>query len=111
MLLFAAINPWHILQSRWALDCNLYPHFFMAGIYFLNRGLEKRRFLVISMIMFGLCMYCYGISIYTMPLFLLAACVYLLVTKKLTIKDAILALGVYLLVAWPFIATMIINFL
>ena len=28
---FAAINPWHILQSRWALDCNLYPQFFMMG--------------------------------------------------------------------------------
>ncbi|MCH5212737.1 MAG: glycosyltransferase family 39 protein [Oscillospiraceae bacterium] len=111
VLIFAVINPWHILQSRWALDCNLYPHFFIMGIYFLNKGLDRKLFLVISMIMFGLCMYCYGISIYTMPLFLLAACVYLLITKKLTIKDAILALVVYLLVAWPFITTMVINFL
>lgn len=108
--MFASINPWHILQSRWALDCNLYPHFFIMGVYFLNKGLEKRLHLVISMIMFGLCMYCYGISIYTMPVFLLAACIYLLVTKKLSIKNAVIALVVYLLVAWPFIATMAINF-
>lgn len=107
---FAAINPWNILQSRWALDCNLYPQFFMIGIYFLNKGLKKRLHLVISMIMFGLCMYCYGISIYTMPVFLLATCIYLLVTKKLSIKDAVIALVVYLLVAWPFITTMAINF-
>ena len=33
---FGAINPWHILQSRWALDCNLYPHFFLFGVYFLH---------------------------------------------------------------------------
>lgn len=109
--IFAAINPWHILQSRWALDCNLYPHFFIMGIYFLNKGLEKRLHLVISMIMFGLCMYCYGISIYTMPLFLIAACAYLLITKRLKITDALIASGVYLLVAWPFIAVMAVNFL
>lgn len=108
--IFAAINPWNILQSRWALDCNLYPQFFIMGVYFLNKGLNKRLHLVISMIMFGLCMYCYGISIYTMPVFLLAACIYLLVTKKLTVKDALIALGVYLLVAWPFITTMAINY-
>ncbi len=109
--LFAAINPWHILQSRWALDCNLYPQFFIMGLYFLNKGLIKRLYLIISMIMFGLCMYCYGISIYTMPVFLLAACIYLLITKQLSIKDAVIALIVYLVIAWPFITTMAINFL
>ena len=65
---FGSIAPWHILQSRWALDCNLYPHFFLFGVYFLNRSLEARRrkpLLCISMAMFGLCMYCYGVSIYT----------------------------------------------
>lgn len=107
---FAAINPWHILQSRWALDCNLYPHFFIMGVYFLNKGINKRLYLIISMIMFGLCMYCYGISIYTMPVFLLAACIYLLVTKRITIKNALIALAVYLLIAWPFILTMAINY-
>lgn len=109
--IFAAINPWHILQSRWALDCNLYPQFFIIGIYFLNKGLKKRLHLIISMIMFGLCMYCYGISIYTMPVFLIAACVYLLVTKRLSVKDVVISAIVYLLVAWPFITTMAINFL
>lgn len=112
-LWFAAINPWHILQSRWALDCNLYSHFFMAGIFFLNRAFlrkKRRRYLMISMLIFGLCMYCYGVSIYTMPVFLLTACVYLLATKKLTIKDAVLSMVAYLLVAWPFITVMAINF-
>lgn len=110
---FAAINPWHILQSRWTVDCNLYAHFFMFGVFFLNRavGKERRRgYLILSMVMFGLCMYCYGISIYTMPVFLLAACVYLLVTKKVSAVDVMLSIAVYLLVAWPFIAVMAINF-
>lgn len=113
VLLFAAVNPWHILQSRWALDCNLYPHFCIAGIYFLHRALKRERRLLhlsLSMILFGLSMYCYGISIYTMPLFLLSACIYLLASKKLSSRDALLALAVYLLTAWPFIAVMAINF-
>lgn len=107
-----AINPWHIVQSRWALEANLYPHFFVFGIFFLNLALkEKRRklSLCLSMIMFGLCMYCYGVSIYTMPLFLLAACVYLLVKKQVDWREAGLAFAVYLLVAWPFILCMVIN--
>lgn len=113
VLCFAAINPWHILQSRWTVDCNLYAHFFLFGVFFLNRAVsrEKRRvYLFLSMVMFGLCMYCYGISIYTMPVFLLAACAYLLVTKKVSVADVLLAAAVYLLVAWPFIVVMAINF-
>jgi len=107
---FAAVNPWHILQSRWALDCNLYPHFFIFGIYFLNKGIVKRKLLYVSMVFFGLCMYCYGISIYTMPLFLLMACVYFLLSKRMHIKDIILPALVYFLVGGPFILVMIINF-
>lgn len=112
-LWFAAVNPWHILQSRWAIDCNLYPHFFVAGLFFLHRAVSGRRrrlCLTVSMVLFGLCMYCYGISLYTLPLFLLASCIYLLASKRLRIVDAVLSLTVYLLVAWPFIAVMAINF-
>lgn len=113
VLWFAAINPWHILQSRWALDCNLYSHFFMAGVFLLNRaflGGKRRRYLLASMAAFGLCMYCYGVSIYTMPVFLLASCIYLLASGKVSPADVLLSAAVYLLVAWPFIAVMTINF-
>lgn len=110
---FGAINPWHILQSRWAMDCNLYAHFFMIGVFLLNRAFKKeknRGYLLGSMVTFGFCMYCYGISIYTMPLFLLVSCIYLLAARKISVVDAIMALAVYLLTAWPFIAVMAINF-
>ena len=94
VLWFAAINPWHILQSRWALDCNLYSHFFMAGVFLLNRaflGGKRRRYLLASMAAFGLCMYCYGVSIYTMPVFLLASCIYLLASGKVSAADVLLS--------------------
>lgn len=110
--LTAALNPWHFLQSRWALDCNLLPHFFMAGLYFLNKGITKKMiYTYISMIFFALCMYCYGITIYTIPLFLAAAAIYYLVKKKLTWKNVLISLVVYLAIAWPFILTMAVNYL
>lgn len=67
-------------------------------------------YLLSSMAAFGLCMYCYGVSIYTMPVFLLISCIYLLASKKLSVWDALLAFLVYMLIAWPFIAVMAINY-
>lgn len=112
---FTALNPWHLVQSRWALDCNLLPHFFIGGLYFLNRGLSKKTeksyiSTYISMIFFGLCMYCYGIAIYTIPVFLLAAAVYYFIKKRIKLSQLLISLGIYLLIAWPFILTMAVNF-
>ena len=43
-------------------------------------------------------------------MFLILACVYLLVKKRVRIGEAMLALAVWLAVAWPFILVMAINF-
>ncbi len=112
VLALGVINPWHIMQSRWALEANLFPHFFIAGLYFLNhfRLTNKKQFLVLSMLIFGLTMYCYGISIYVVPLFLLSAAIYLFKNKYVSIGDILLAIGCYILIAWPYLLTMIINF-
>ena len=106
-----AVNPWHLLQSRWALDCNLLPHFFIAGLYFLHRGLNRRRiWLYVSMLFFGLCMYCYGIAIYPVSLFLLFTGACLTIKKKLRLWELFACAGLWLLVSWPFIMTMAINY-
>lgn len=31
-MLLTALNPWQFMQSRWSLDCNLFPHVFFIGI-------------------------------------------------------------------------------
>lgn len=108
--MLTAVNPWHLLQSRWALDCNLLPHFFIISLFFLLLGLTERKlFLYISMVFFGLCMYCYGITIYTIPPMLLLLCLYLIRKKLLKLSDALLCAAVYLLISWPFILTMAVN--
>lgn len=108
-LLIIAINPWHIMQSRWALDCNLLPHFLLFSVYFLYLGLNRRGFLYLSMVFFGLTMYTYGIAFITIPLLLIALCAYLIVKKRIKPWEAILSAVIYLYFAWPIFAVVIIN--
>ena len=109
-LTFAICNPWHFMQSRWALDCNLFPHVFLIGLLLLLKGMEgKRRWLCLSMACFGLCMYAYGIAFYTVPVFLLIMAIYLLVKKLLGLKEVLISVLVYFLVSWPIYLTMMIN--
>lgn len=110
-LLCVAIAPWHFMQSRWALDCNMFPHMFILGLYFLNRGLAKGRYLYLSMVFFALCMYSYGVAFYMVPIFLLVSCILLLLWRKVSWKQALLAIVVYFGLAWPIYGTMLINFM
>lgn len=108
-LLFAVCNPWHFMQSRWALDCNLFPHMFMIGLALLLLGIQKRVLLYTSMIFFALCMYSYGISFYTVPIFLLVYYTWLLVRRIIKWYDMLGCAGLYMLLSWPIYLTMYIN--
>jgi 4-amino-4-deoxy-L-arabinose transferase-like glycosyltransferase len=108
-LLLAAVNPWQIMQARWSLDCNLFPHFVMFGILFLYFGLRKEIFLYVSMLFFALSMYCYGIAFVSVPLILAIICVYLLCKRLINFKKAATCLGVYLFFSWPIYMVMVIN--
>jgi len=119
VLAVGAINPWHIMQSRWALDCNMFPHLMMIGCWFLYKGLvavkAKRSmfspWLAASMIFFAFCLYSYGIALYTMPVFLFIMTVYLLVLDwKLYWKPLVLSFIVFLVFAWPMMAMVIVNY-
>lgn len=124
---FAAVNPWHFVQSRWALDCNLLPHFFVAAMYFFARAMREEpgrhaqsgrsrwlgarmRSLYAAMLCFGLCMYCYGVTLYVVVPLLFALAAYCLVKKRLTLPQVLVCALIYLLVAWPFLMTMAINY-
>ena len=99
-------NKWYSLASIATISACL----FLFGLFFMLKGIEgKRRYLYISMIFYALCMYSYGISFYTVPVFLLAACIYMLVKKVIGWKEAGISVGVYALVSWPIYTTMAIN--
>ncbi len=109
IMALGAINPWQFMQSRWALDCNLFPHIFLLGFYLLLLGLEKRKFLYLSMIFFGLTFYCYGIAIYTVPVFLFVYAAWCLWKRQLKFKEVFISVIIFALTALPEIITMALN--
>lgn len=108
-LLLGIICPWHYLQSRWSIDCNMFPHVFLFGVCLLLAGMRRRPALYGSMVFFGLCSYCYGIANYSVPVFLAIMAVYLLAVKKVKWREVLLCLLIYFLVALPEFLTMLIN--
>lgn len=110
VLFFVAISPWHVMQSRWAIDCNLFPHVFLLGLVLLYFGVKRRRWaLYLSMAAFALCLYCYGIAYYFVPLFLLAAAVMLLRRRVLRLRQVLTAAGIFLIVALPVLTVIVVN--
>lgn len=109
VMLMTAINPWHFMQSRWSLDCNLFPHIFLLALYLLLCGLEKRRYLYASMFFFGLTFYCYGIAVYSVTPFLMVFAIWCLWKKQFNIREIIICMGIFMLTALPEILVMAIN--
>ena len=111
IFLFTAINPWHFMQSRWALDCNMFPHMFVIGICLLGMIFKNKKYLYFSMIFFALCMYSYGVAFYMVPVFLLVTCFFLLKCKRVTIRQSLTAFLIYFGISFPIYGTMLINFM
>ncbi len=106
---FTAINPWQFMQSRWSLDCNIFPHVFLLAFYLLLLGFEKRKYLYLSMVCFGLTFYCYGIAVYTVPVFLFVYAAWCLWQKELSFKEILISVCIFFAVALPEILVMVIN--
>jgi len=108
-LLLGCVCPWHYMQSRWSLDCNMFPHIFIIGVVLLMYGLKKRWMMYLSMVFFALCSYCYGIANYSVPLFLLVMAIVLCKDKIVKTHELIISMFIYLLIALPEFLVMIIN--
>lgn len=112
LMFLAAINPWHVMQSQWNLDCNVFPHMILIAVYLLYTGIvdKKKIPLYCSMLLFGLSMYAYGVSIFFVPLFLLIVCIYALITKQLKIREVLACFMIFFVIALPIVTMYIINF-
>lgn len=109
--LFAlAICPWHIMMSRWGLDANLAPGFLIFSLYFFVRGLENKRFLLLSAFFYGLALYCYAVVWSIVPIILLLQIGYGLYHKKLSInKYSLLSALLLFIMALPLLLYVMVN--
>lgn len=90
-LFLYAIWPFFIMSSRFTLDCNLIVYVLIFAILFLFKYLRnsKKRDLIISGLLFGLSYYCYALSYLTITIFIVLFFGYLLIEKKISIKEVI----------------------
>lgn len=110
LMALTAVNPWHFMQSRWSLDCNLFPHVFLLAFYLLLVGLRKHKYLYLSMIFFGLTFYCYGIAVYSVIPFLVVFAAWCLWKKQLKPGQIVWCVCIFGVTALPEILVMAINF-
>ena len=104
-------NPWHFVQSRYALDCNVFPDVLMAGLYLLQHGVctGKKKYIYSGIVILALSHYGYAVSMYALPVFLLFYAVCLYRQRMLDMKEIGICIAIYMVIAGPFLATMILN--
>ena len=110
---FLAVCPWHVILSRWSLDCNIMPFNMMLAFWLFMLGVKKNStlFYCLSSAAFALCMYSYGAATIVIPILLLLVCVYGLKTGALTWKRVIAAAVTFIIVFLPLIIFYSINYL
>lgn len=98
-LLLLAVNPWHIMMSRWGLESNLLPFFLLLGIELTARAKTHPWSLVGAAAAFGISLYAYGTAFFFLPLFLIAAVIYL--RRDLRPASFFTALALFAVIAFP----------
>lgn len=76
-LLLLAVNPWHIMMSRWALESNLLPAFLLLGVYFTVLARDRQWFLLPAAVSFALSIYAYGTAFFVLPVLLIGSVIWL----------------------------------
>ena len=108
-LFVVALNPWHVLQSRWAIDCNIMPHALLLACYLLFIGRSRRSMLYLSMVFFALSIYGYGLACFSVPVILLCMAVYYVARGKASVPDILICMVIFFGISGPFFYTMAIN--
>ncbi len=108
---FLAICPWHIMKSRWGMECNIFPDLVLLACLLLVLGLKKKNTIlqVLSFIVLGLSSYSYGTAYLFLPFFVIITLVYLVRKREISLKRAIAYLGIVAIVSLPMIIYVMIN--
>ncbi len=104
-----ALNPWHVMASRWGLDCNLFPFVFLLATVLLVRSMARRRGLWVATALFGVSLYAYGTAYLVVPVFLLLVLGHGLWHRTWPMKTVLAAAAVFALVSGPVLVFLAVN--
>ena len=110
-MLIMAVGPYFIMASRPGLDCDLFLGLSTLSLYLFMEAVERERLWLygVAGVGFGLCLYTYVLSYLILPLFLLAAGIYLFQLKKLSWKQIFLFGLPLFLLAVPLMLLILVN--
>lgn len=103
--LLITICPYFIMHGRFALDCNLMLSCSLIALHSLLKYIntQKNTHLIICGVCFGITLYTYALSYFVIPIFLSAAAIYLLYTKKISISRILIWAAAVCITALPII--------
>ena len=104
-----AISPWHILLSRWGLDCNLLPFVFLAGFTCLLAVRQNGWWFLPGCLILGLSLYAYGTAYVVVPVLILGATALMTRAKMLRTMQVWSGLLAFVLMALPIGLLLIVN--
>jgi len=108
-MFFLAICPWHVMMSRWGLDCNPFPAVFLLATWLLVHSYRRQWVLMPSMLVYGLTFYAYGTAYFAVPVFLLMAIVTILRYKKIQPRIVLAGAVVFACSVLPIILYIAVN--
>lgn len=108
-MFFMAISPWHIVNSRWAVESNILPFLFLTGFTFLLFANQKNHSFIVANVFFAVSLYAYGTAYVGVPVFLLLTVPVLIYTKQITLKQALAGLSVFAVITLPIVLFVFIN--
>lgn len=107
-----ATLPWSMMASRWSMESNLLPFFFLLSVFTLISCYEsphRRRWIPLSLIPAALSFYAYGTSIIPIAIFI---ALFLVFNYKTILKakvSFIISIIVFLLISAPFLLYVLEN--
>ena len=108
-----AVNPWHLILSRWALDANTLPFFLTAALvsylYAATRTAHRLPWYLLSAFLFALCPYAYGSATVVIPLALVLLGIHTCRIGRMTPRELLLSALLFLLILTPLLAVFAVN--
>ncbi|WP_028234369.1 glycosyltransferase family 39 protein [Pseudobutyrivibrio sp. MD2005] len=101
-----AIAPWHIIMSRWGLDCNYYVGFVTIALYLLVTSRNVLWKTIVAAIVMGITLYSYASPWVVMPFLVYGIILVLYIKKEMNLKSIIIytmTLGIVVIPLFLFI--------
>jgi Dolichyl-phosphate-mannose-protein mannosyltransferase len=104
-----AVSPWHIVNSRWAVESNIMPFLFLLAFTALVFSEKTNWWFVVSCGLFAVTLYSYGTTYVAVPFFLLLVIPMLLKSDRITTSQLVWGAGVFVLLALPIGLFLVVN--